>query len=188
MEADFYTDFGQGEPTVGACLRDLERSRERHILRYRNSQAGANTFAELPIWSAVEAWSFGTLSRCIERGDQGELANAVAASLGMARSGFAYRVRAFVYLRNRCAHLNRLWNHSVIDAGPTPNNVRAKAKRLVGQFDHRSIIDVLASLDDLLVRTEAAEPLIPSLIEKHDLDSLFWQGLSRPRNPIDHRA
>ncbi len=76
----------------------------------------------------VEALSFGTLSKCIERGAQDQLSDAVATSLGAAKAGFAYRVRALVYVRNRCAHHSRIWNHSIIDAGPTPNNVRTKAK------------------------------------------------------------
>lgn len=68
LEADFYTDAGTKEPTVEACLRDLERSKERHILRYKNSNGSAPDYSDLPVWSAVEAWSFGTLSKCIERG------------------------------------------------------------------------------------------------------------------------
>jgi abortive infection bacteriophage resistance protein len=129
-------------------------SKERHILRYTTSDESSPNFSGLPVWSAVEAWSFGTLSKCSERGAQGALADAVAISLGVAKAGFAYRVRAHVYLRNRCAHHSRRWHHSVIEAGATPNNVRVKAKRLVGQFDPRSVLDVTASLDDILVRAK----------------------------------
>jgi len=124
LEEDFYTDVANGESTIKPCLRDIERSKERHILRYRTGDGGTPDFIGLPVWSAVEAWSFGTLSKCIERGAQGALADTVATSLGVAKAGFAYRVKSLVYLRNRCAHHSRLWHHSVIDAGPTPNNVR----------------------------------------------------------------
>lgn len=136
LEQDFYTDAANSEPTVESCLKDIERSRERHILRYTAAEGGTPDFTGLPVWSAVEAFSFGTLSKCIERGGQGSLADAVATSIGVAKAGFPYRVRALVYLRNRCAHHSRLWHHSVIDAGPTPNNVRVKAKKLAGQFEH----------------------------------------------------
>lgn len=187
LEEDFYTDVGDGVPTVEACHRDIERSKERHILRYRNTDGDATDYRELPVWSAVEAWSFGTLSKCIERGGRGTLADAVAASIGTARSGFAYRVRALVYLRNRCAHHGRLWHHSVIDAGPTPNNVRKKAKRLAGQFEPRSVLDIVASLDDIATRGRVADPILPGLVEQHDRDSSFWQGLAHPQNPRDHR-
>lgn len=187
LEEDFYTDVGNGEPTVESCLRDIERSKERHILRYRPTGGSTSDFSELPVWSAVEAWSFGTLSRCIERGAQGALADAVATSLGVAKAGFAYRVRSLVYLRNRCAHHSRLWHHSIIDAGPTPNNVRVKAKRVAGQFEPRSVLDVIASLDDVLVRSKVEEPILPELAQGYESDSAFWQGLIRPQNPIDHR-
>lgn len=188
LEQGFYTDAPNAEPTVESCLRDLERSKERHILRYKTVDNGTTDFSELPVWSAVEAWSFGTLSKCIERGAGGTLADAVATSLGVARAGFAYRIRALVYLRNRCAHHARLWHHSVIDAGPTPNNVRGRAKRLAGQFEPRSVLDVVASLDDVLLRADAGEPVLPELVEQHDQKSAFWQGLARPQNPRDHRA
>lgn len=180
LEADFYV-HASGEHTLDACLRDITRSKERHILRY----TGTND--ELPVWSAVETWSFGTLSKCIERGAQGLLADEVATSLGVAKAGFAYRVRALVYLRNRCAHHSRLWNHSVIDAGPTPNNTRVKAKRLAGQFEPRSVLDVVASLDDILVRGKAADPMLPKLVEHHRSTSQFWQGLAHPQNPRDRQ-
>lgn len=170
-----------------SCLRDIERSKERHILRYKSTDTGGVNFAELPVWSAVEAWSFGTLSKCIERGARGALAGAVATSIGVAKAGFAYRVKALVYLRNRCAHHSRLWHHSVIDAGPTPNNVRAKAKRLGGQFESRSVLDVIASLDNILDRGRTGNAILPELVQRHERTSIFWQGLSRPQNPRDNR-
>lgn len=185
LEEDFYTDAANSERTVESCFKDIERSRERHILRYTAGDRGAPSFTDLPVWSAVEAFSFGTLSKCIERGGQGTLGDAVATSLGIAKAGFPYRVRALVYLRNRCAHHSRLWNHSVIDAGPTPNNVRVKAKRRAGQFAPRSVLDAIALLDDFLVRGKAADAVMPELLEQHDRNSTFWKGLGNPVNPRD---
>lgn len=188
LEEDFYTDVGSGEPTVEACLRDVDRSKDRHILRYKGTDGDRADYSRLPVWSAVEAWSFGTLSKAIERGAAGTLAEAVATSIGVAKAGFAYRVRSLVYLRNRCAHHSRIWHHSVLDAGPTPNNVRKKAKRLAGQFEPRSVLDVIASLDDLTARSGIADPVIPQLVEQHPRDSAFWEGLVRPQSPRDHQA
>lgn len=186
LEEDFYTDVGDREPTVESCLRDIDRSKDHHILRYRDTGGDRADYSQLPVWSAVEAWSFGTLSKAIERGAGGDLADAVASSVGIAKAGFAYRVKALVYLRNRCAHHSRLWHHSVIDAGPTPNNVRKKAKRLAGQFEPRSVVDVIASLDDMAARGEVADPLLPRLVAQNVRDSAFWQGLVRPQSPRDH--
>ena len=188
LHQDFYTDARNSEPTVESCLKDIERSRERHILRYTSAGGSTPDFTALPVWSAVEAFSFGTLSKCIERGGQGTVADAVATSLGVAKAGFPYRVRALVYLRNRCAHHSRLWNHSVIDAGPTPNNVRVKAKKLAGQLEPRSVLDVVASLDDIIVRGKAADPVLAELVHAHDRTSAFWRGLCHPVNPRDRGA
>lgn len=187
LQESFYTDIGGREPTVEACLQDIERSKDRHILRYWNTADGNIDYAKLPVWSAVEAWSFGTLSKAIERGADGTLAGAVAESIGVAKSGFEYRVRALVYLRNRCAHHNRLWHHSVLDAGPTPNNVRGRAKRLAGKFDHRSVIDVIASLDDIACRSRVSVLLLPKLVEQHPREVGFWEGLVQPQSPRDNQ-
>ncbi len=186
LEQDFYTDVGDQEPTVESCLRDIERSKDRHILRYRNHGGTRADYSNLPVWSAVEAWSFGTLSKTIERGGRGSMTDAVATSVGVAKAGFAYRVRALVYLRNRCAHHSRLWHHSVLDAGPTPNNARTKAKKIAGQFEPRSVLDVITSLDDIAARGGLAEPLLPLLAAEHHRDSEFWLGLCKPQSPRDH--
>lgn len=116
------------------------------------------------------------------------MADSVATSIGVAKAGFAYRVKALVYLRNRCAHHSRLWHHSVIDAGPTPNNVRNRAKRLVGQFGPRSVLDVVASLDDMALRSKAGDPVLPSLADHHNRESEFWRGLTTPQVTRDHAA
>ncbi len=186
LDEDFYTEIGDRKSTVEFCLRDIDRSKDRHILRYREAGIDRADYSKLPVWSAVEAWSFGTLSKVIERGGQGTLADAVATSTGIAKAGFAYRVRAMVYLRNRCAHHSRLWHHSVLDAGPTPNNVRHKAKRVAGQFEPRSVLDVIASLDDIACRTGVADPLLPRLVADYGRNSAFWQGLAKPQSPRDH--
>lgn len=187
LEEDFYIDVGNADPTAEACLRDIRRSRDRHILRYKATKGSSPDFSQLPVWSAVEAWSFGTLSKAIERGAAGTLSDQIATSFGVAKAGFAYRVRALVYLRNRCAHLGRLWHHSVIDAGPTPNNVRVKAKRLAGTFESRSVFDVVASLDDILVRGRAGEPLLPQLVLEYSQEARYREGLARPKNSRDHK-
>ncbi|MHC2185493.1 Abi family protein [Rathayibacter agropyri] len=188
LQATFYTDIGDREPTVDSCLRDIDRSKDHHILRFRATVDKGLDYSALPVWSAVEAWSFGTLSKTIERGAHGTLGDVVASGLGVGKTGFSYRVRALVYLRNRCAHHGRLWHHSVLDAGPTPNNVRGKAKKAVGQFDPRSVVDILASLDDIMTRAGVSAPVLPALARHYGVTSPFWEGLRRPQSPQDHTA
>ncbi|MBU8820430.1 hypothetical protein KL864_31640 [Mycolicibacterium goodii] len=60
-----------------------------------------------------------------------------------------------------------------------------KAKRLAGQFEPRSVLDVIASLADILVRGKAADSVLPELLKQHDRNSAFWKGLGHPVNPRD---
>lgn len=184
LDDSFFSGAETSESLSEACRKDLDRSRERFILRYRDRDA-SDPYATLPVWSAVEAFSFGTLSKCIERGHGGDLHRALADELGVARAGFVSRVRALVYLRNRCAHHARLWRHSVIDAGGTPNNIKHRAKKVVGNFDPRSVMDVLASLDDFLSKAGLGGQVVTALVTDHRLDGLFMQGL---RQPQGHRS
>ena len=59
----------------------------------------------------------------------------------------------------------------MIDAGATPNNVRAKAKRLVGNFGPRSVLEVIASLDDILGKGAGAAPVLNTLFDSFGSDS-----------------
>jgi hypothetical protein len=49
------------------------------------------------------------------------------------------------------------------------------------------VLDVVASLDDVLVRSKGGEPMLSDLVEEHARDAEFWKGLARPQNPRDHR-
>lgn len=187
LEEDFYTDVGGREPTVESCLRDIDRSKDHHILRYREAGGDRADHSQLPVWSAVEAWSFGTLSKAIERGAGGSLSDSVATSVAIAKTGFAHRVKALVYLRNRCAHHSRLWHHSIIGRRAHSEQRAEEAKRLAGQFEPRSVLDVIASLDDMASRGKVAEPLLPRLVARHAREPEFWRGLTRPQSPRDHR-
>jgi len=61
----------RGKRVEEYALRDLDRSKEAFVAHYReNFTAGDPTardpYDQMPIWAAVEAFSFGTLSRLIE--------------------------------------------------------------------------------------------------------------------------
>ncbi|OLT31443.1 abortive phage resistance protein [Kytococcus sp. CUA-901] len=184
LDDSFFSGAETSESLSDACRKDLDRSRERFILRYRDRNA-PDPYATLPVWSAVEALSFGTLSKCIERADGGNLHRALAEELGVARTGFVSRVRALVYLRNRCAHHARLWRHSVVDAGATPNNIKHRAKKAVGNFDPRSILDVLVSLDDFMAKAALDGQVVTPLVSEYGRDSLFVRGLREPQGHRD---
>ena len=195
LDTDFYVDVGDEENVASKCKEDIGRSKERFIQHFCSSNAsshGARDYSGVPIWAAVETWSFGTLSKCIERGGKDgagnpRLQSQVAASMGQRQAGFANRVRALVYLRNRCAHHDRLWNHSVLDAGPTSRSDRKKARRITGPFSPRSIMDIIASLDGF-VRGTPMKPIAQKIAVTFKQNDIYWNGLLNPTPPTDHKS
>lgn len=175
------------KPVTEAIFRDLERSKEPYVLHFRKADPqnpdAPPTFSDMPIWAAVEAMSFGTLSRCIERCADQNIPKQVANGLGVAWDGFQSQVKALVYLRNRSAHHSRLWNHSVLDAPRLPNNLRARAKRDYGQFDPRSIFTILVALDNLLTKAGAYASFLTDATALVDSNLAFRDGLTKPHLP-----
>ena len=136
-------DTGFAEPRDPAAprvedrvLRDLDRSQEAYIAHYRDEscknlqgQYLPTAYDTLPVWVAVEALSFGTLSKCIQACEGSRVLEDMACALGVARAPLVSQVRSMVYLRNRLAHHARIWNHSVLDAPSVPMNVKRRAKK-----------------------------------------------------------
>ncbi|WP_228452369.1 Abi family protein [Rathayibacter toxicus] len=54
LDSSFYSNTPNMAPTVESLFRDIRRSKEQHILRFSTSNEN-ELFAELPIWSAVDA-------------------------------------------------------------------------------------------------------------------------------------
>jgi len=98
---------------------------------------------------AVEALSFGNLSRAIEHCADAEIRKALAEDLNVAQQGFSSQVHAFVNLRNACAHNSRLWNDVARIQASVPNNVLGRAKRRMGNFSSSSNYQVLVALAQL---------------------------------------
>lgn len=165
-------------------FKDLDRSKEPYVAHFRvlddSKPPSDPTYPKMPIWAAVEAMSFGTLSKCLERCRDQEITKLVADAVGVTRQGFASQIRSFVYLRNRSAHHSRLWNHSVIDAPPLANNVRNRAKRSYGQFDTRSIFQVIVVLANFLDKAGLDNKFIQEAEELLARNSDFNQGIKNP--------
>ena len=195
LDTAFYVEGRYGENVANKCIEDIGRSKERFIQHFCSpsaSSVGKKDYSRVPIWAAVETWSFGTLSKCIERGGKdadghARLESQVAESMGQRQAGFANRVRALVYLRNRCAHHDRLWNHSVLDAGPTSRSDRKKTRDITGPFSPRSIMDIIASLDGF-VREASMEPVSKEIAATFKQNSTYWNGLLNPTPPTDHKS
>ena len=88
---------------------DLERSREAYIEHYAPRIRGNRDYSRLPLWTAVETFSFGTLSRLI---DSSHISSIIAGQLSLNAEYFPGQIQALVSLRNRIAHNARTWNIS----------------------------------------------------------------------------
>lgn len=85
---------------------ELSRCKEDSILWHTSNNR------EIPIWVAVEAWSFGTLSKYFEL-LKGKHQNKIAQRLGVSNIKLLIRwLQEINILRNRCAHHTRVWNQS----------------------------------------------------------------------------
>lgn len=82
----------------------LDRSSEDCILWHRLSQK------PIPIWVAVEAWDFGTLSKFFEMLKR-RYQNLILTRLGLSDAKILARwLQEINLLRNRCTHHSRIWN------------------------------------------------------------------------------
>lgn len=105
---------------------ELSRCKEDSI--YSHKKAGK----EIPIWVAVEAWSFGTLSKFFEI-LKGKYQNKVAARMQVDNPQHLVRwLQELNTLRNRCAHHSRVWNQSSKNALQFPSGITTDGKFFSG--------------------------------------------------------
>ncbi|MGJ9494226.1 Abi family protein [Actinotignum sp. GS-2025a] len=140
------------------ALTSLDRSKEPFIAHYRdNIKVGSSNALEaydrMPIWVAVEGMTFGSLSRLITASGESGVLDEIAKSLSASRRTLPSQVRSFVYLRNRCAHGLKLWNHSVLDVPGLLPNIERRAKKAYGKFSDHSVYKILVALDDLAAKS-----------------------------------
>ncbi|MCT1367190.1 Abi family protein [uncultured Kocuria sp.] len=167
-------------------LRDLGRSKEAFIAHYRDEIKQGHVYkpeayARMPIWVAVEAFSFGSLSRLIQASGQSGVLDQVADSLSTSRKLLPSQVRSFVYLRNRIAHCAQLWNHFVLDVpGLQPKKTRYVQQRHRSFTDH-SIYKILVALDDIAsrsgLRSEWLKQVVEPILNDHPL---LARGIATP--------
>jgi abortive infection bacteriophage resistance protein len=101
---------------------ELRRSKEKFVAHHVAKDEG------VPIWAAVEVFSFGTLSKMYGLLDQHDVRTMVNKSFGLPTTAFTAAVfRSFVVLRNQCAHHSRLW-HRVPEVPPPVLNKFKRAE------------------------------------------------------------
>lgn len=186
MEEGIFTPSPKGNQVHECIARDVKRSKEPFLKRYFDkafSNEGvpiAEAWRSLPIWAAVEVFSFGTLSRSIEASQKTGVTKQIAESIGVPQSKLPRIIKSFVYLRNRCAHHARLWNHSVTDAPSLPKKVKIHAQKR-RQYKNRSVYQVLVAMDYFLDRSELQKKWLEAVVEPILVDKRYLDGICDPR-------
>lgn len=105
LRSNFFVEFEH--PEWATLLREeATRSKDRFVQHFKEKYAG---FPDLPLWSAMEIMSFGSLSKMIG-GMLTEDQNNVARRYGLHQKVFANWTHHFNVVRNICAHHARLWD------------------------------------------------------------------------------
>lgn len=79
-----------------------------------------------PSWMIIEAISFGKLHRYVYRSLKKEYRNKISSEFGYPEKPFNSFIHSLVYLRNLCAHHERLWNRKFLFSPKTPLSMPEK--------------------------------------------------------------
>lgn len=88
---------------------EVQRSREEFIRHFQQSYQG---FPRIPIWMTTEIISFGALSK-LYKGLKHEHKCKVADAYALHHKTLTNWMHVLTYIRNVCAHHNRLWNREL---------------------------------------------------------------------------
>ena len=93
----------------------LNRSHKEDFVRHH-----LKSYGDLPIWTAIEVWDFGMLSK-LYAGMQHADMEIISKKYG-AKDGkqFAQWLRSLNFIRNVSAHHSRLWNINIVENSSTP--------------------------------------------------------------------
>ena len=168
------------------ALLNLDRSKEAFVSHYRDEIKTGNAYsvkayARMPIWVAVEAFSFGSLSRLIEASSKSGVLHDIAASMNVSPTTLPSQVRSFVYLRNRNAHCAKLWNHAVLDRPGLLPNIARRVKRDHRQFSDHSIYKIFVALDQVATKTGLQKDWLANRVESIlTRNNLLAAGIATP--------
>lgn len=114
------TKFGRHADWLTKADMQISECREQWLDDFYRDFAG-----EVPTWMAVEAWSFGIVSKLYSIMNRNDRA-AIARHFTVNHETFASWMRAAATLRNTCAHHGRVWNKPLIDQPAVPKSWEAK--------------------------------------------------------------
>ncbi|WP_244960041.1 Abi family protein [Gluconacetobacter azotocaptans] len=99
--------------------QSVTRSREDWVVEF-----GTKYSSPLPIWMAVEAWDFGTLSWLLEMAHPNDR-TAIAKRYELLPNTLVSWIKSLAFVRNTSAHHARLWNTGIINQPQVPKQFEA---------------------------------------------------------------
>jgi len=152
--------------------RELSRSREDFIAHHLQ---GGN---EVPIWAAVEALSFGTVSKIYRLCQDDDVRYRVAKSFALDPVRTESALRALVVLRNVCAHHGRVWNRVPTIPLQVPNALKTDSDKSIYRQSMWGLIVTLAWLVDSIRHDTSFSEEVRGLVGRHPE---LQAGLKKPR-------
>lgn len=126
----------------------LEKSNEVCIKHYKSKKQ------PIPIWAAVEAFPFDTISRMISLYEDTNVLRKLFDSMGLKTEirKSSEAIHSIVYLRNLCSHHCRLWYKETVISTPSIRDV--KNSSLLNGYTDKSIAAALVNLMYLVSKIE----------------------------------
>lgn len=167
-----------------AIMNDLARSKEPHIVRRRRQAVEGEwsdrTWERFLIAETVDTLTFGTLARCIEQAYGSGVSESLEESLALPKGQLQSQVRALVYLRNRGAHLARLWNHTCTRVPELSTKELERATRF-RDFAAHSVYQHLLVISVLLRQLGCVEDWLASFVEPLlNAHPVLAEGITHP--------
>lgn len=153
--------------------RDLARSKERFIAHH------VNAGEDVPIWAAVEALAFGTVSKMYALLADTDVRTKVSKTFKVSSySRMESIIRSLVTLRNTCAHHGRVWNRIPDIPCPVLHSLKVEDPGIYQQTPWGWIVMLRHLVDEILGHSQFSTDLNDFLDQNQEL----LEGLKFPRN------
>lgn len=148
-------------------LGEVERSKEKFIEHLRQTYSDALP----PLWAVCEVMSLGLLSRQYKNLKPMATRRAIASQYSLDQQVFESWLHHLTFVRNVCAHHNRLWNREFTI---TPQHPRSKPRSLCGEFvvNSRKLYNTLVILShffDIIAPDHHWRQRLKTLLTHHDI-------------------
>ena len=125
---------------LAQLYRSVDQNKEKFIRYYKTKYTAPDI---PPLWAVAETMSFGGLSKWVTATKNNAVKKRVAISMGLPNSAQLEGVlEALTYVRNICAHHNRLWNRRLVKRMPNIRRFQSSFERTAhnGQLQPDNLI------------------------------------------------